>query len=228
MPGAPLMKTKMVNIAAAPITALVMKPRSRPILCEVRQQRHEGPPRAPVRRQGFGQQAPGEQPGQPAIAGRDPEDRPPAAGFQQKPADGRRQDRRHPHHQHQPRHQPRGGKALGQVAHHGARDDSARRAAEGRDAPPSRQHRHVIGQRAADGGQGVDHHPDHQWQPPAEPVCQRALHQLPDGQADKPGGEGDLDTTALGAEFRLDRREGGQVHVDRDRPDRGQEAEQQR
>ena len=71
--------------------------------------------------------------------------------------------------------------------------------------------------------------PTMQWTAPAEAVGQRALGDLPDGQAGEPGGQGEL-RGARGAcrSECLHRRERRQVHVGGGRPDGDEEAEQGR
>ena len=82
--------------------------------------------------------------------------------------------------------------AVGQVAHHGARDHHAGGGGEGRDRAEDRQPADRGRQRAADAGEGEQRGADHQGDAAAEPVGERALGDLADGEAGEPGGEGEL------------------------------------
>ena len=86
-----------------------------------------------------------------------------------------RQDRRRAHHQRQPRQQHRRGVALGQIAHHRARDHHAGRCTDRGERAEGGQPLDRRRQRAAQAGERIDGGGDDQRPLAAEPVGQRAL-----------------------------------------------------
>ncbi len=142
-------------------------------------------------------------------------------------ADGRGQDRRHAHHQHQPRHHDGGGlPALRQVTHDGTGDDHAGGGAERGNGAKDRESGEVGGEGAADGADGEQHEADHQRDAAAEAVREGALGDLTYRKTGEPGGQGELGGAGFSTEARLDRGEGRQVHVRRGWADSDEQAQQ--
>ena len=83
------------------------------------------------------------------------------------------------------------------------------------------------GQGATDRSQRIDRQPGQQRRPPADPVGHRALRHLPDRQAGEVRRQRVLRRRRV-VKIGGDAREGRQIHIDRNRPDGDEEAEQQR
>ncbi len=156
------------------------------------------------------------------------EDRPPRRHLQHRPADHRRKDGRHAHHQHQRGIGLRRAGRIHPVAHGGTRDHHARAAAEALHGAQHGQRPGVGGERAADRRGHVQCQADVERGLAAEAVAGRAVDQLADRQADQEGRERDPRRGRRRLEVARDGRQARQVHVDRQRADGGQRAQQQK
>ena len=161
-------------------------------------------------------------------AGHRPEHGAPAEALDDLAAGQRRQDRRHRKHQHQQRHQLGGLSAGVQVAHDGARHRhagagaKALQEAEGDQPFDGRRHcrtdaaDHEQRKAAIERQLAADHVGDR----PDDDLAE-THRQEEDQQAHLHGG-------GAGVQIRADRRQSGQIHVDGERADGGQQAEHDR
>ncbi len=155
------------------------------------------------------------------------EGRAPAEGDLQRAADGRGDDRREGgdrSHDRQFAARPRTGI---DVAHHGARqhDDAgaAQRLHEAqRDQPVDR-----LRQGAADAGEAVQHQRGQQNRFAADPVRNRSVKNLADGKAEQITGNSQLHVENGRMQSLRDGRQRRQIHVHRQRAERGQKRQQQ-
>jgi len=154
------------------------------------------------------------------------EDRPPAGDREQACPEQRRHRRRQREDQHHPRHQALRLRPLVQVAHHRAPDHDAGTAADPLQRAPQPQ--------AFDGGrQRADQRRkrEHRGERDQHATAAKAVGKCTVPQHHQPEcahvhGERLLHIERAGTEFGTDRREGRQVGVDRERPDRGQRRQQ--
>ena len=141
-------------------------------------------------------------------------------------ADDRRQDGSQPHDQDQAGEVARRRRSDVQVAHDRPGDDNARGAGESlhkAKADEDRRHRRGGAQERC---QDVRGDADQQRAAPAETVAQGPGEDLPEREANEARGQCELDHRLARRQVPSNRRKGGQVHVDRERPECGQAAEQ--
>ena len=140
-------------------------------------------------------------------------------------ADDRGQDRRQAHDQDQRGKGARRFARAAAVAHHGAGDDHAGGTAQRLQHAPGGEGGDVVGQRAAERRQREQRQPGVQRRLAAEAVGQRPPDQLAAGHADEEAGQREFGAAGGRGQIPLQRRERGQIHVDRERADGGQRAE---
>ncbi|MNN17877.1 hypothetical protein D3C81_1310740 [compost metagenome] len=155
------------------------------------------------------------------------EDRLPAGQRQQRPARGRRKNRRQSHHQHQLGEHLRRVDRIAQVAYHRTRHHHAGTASQGLDETRSDQPVEARRQRADERSQGEQRHAEQQRRAPAEAVGQRPVEQLTNGQPDEIGRQTVLHVLDVGGEGLRQRRKTRQVEIDRQRRKRRQGAKDQ-
>ena len=112
-----------------------------------------------------------------------------------------------------------------QVAHDGHRDDGDGGGREPLQEPGAGQQGDARGQGAEHGGEQVAHHPGDQRAASAHGVGERADDELADAEADQHAGDRGLRRRLGGGQVGGEVRQGGQVHVDRQRSERGERAE---
>src|ERR1700674_186129 len=79
--------------------------------------------------------------------------------------------------------------------------------------------------RAEQGHDHVSSDANQQWPAAPETVTERPGHYLTERQPDEARGEGQLDDRLTGHQVACDRREGWEIHVDRERPKGGEAAQ---
>ena len=117
---------------------------------------------------------------------------------------------------------PRRVALVEQIAHHGAGDHDAGTAAQGLHDSREGQRGDVRGEGGEPRGRHVERDAGDQRSPAPEAVGDRPVERLADRQADEEHRQGSLDRPGIGGEMRLDRREGRQIHVDRQGREGGQ------
>jgi hypothetical protein len=155
------------------------------------------------------------------------EDAAPRRDAQHLAADDGREDRREAVHEHEQREEARGGDAGVHVAHDRPRDHDPRRPRDALGEAQHDEHRDRGRERAQERRDGVRGDPDEQRPAAAEAVAQRAGDDLPEREAGEAGGERELDRPRRRVEAAAELGQPRQVHVDRERPERAQRAEDQ-
>ena len=117
--------------------------------------------------------------------------------------------------------------ALVQVAHDRARDDDPGRAGHALDEAEDEQQPDGRGSGAQQRGRHVGGHAREQRAPAPERVADRAGHELPAGEPQHRGGDRQLRRPRGRGQVAGHRRQPGQVHVHRQRPEGRQRAEEQ-
>ena len=114
------------------------------------------------------------------------------------------------------------------VAHHGARQHARARAAQR--LHETRRDQRLDGecQRAGQRRHEIDAERGEQHRPPAVAIRQRPVEHLRAGEADEIGRDRELNLRSGRIEQPADRRQRGQIHVDRQRAEPGQHGQQQR
>ena len=156
--------------------------------------------------------------------GEEGEDQVPAADQQEGAADARRQHRHddedHHHEGHDLGHAP----PAVDVAHHRDGDHPRRGVGDALQHAGGQQVLEAAGEQAADRGERVDREPDEQHRLAPEPVRQRSVRQLADGEADDVAGHHELHPVRVGQpELVADHRQRRQHDVDRQRGQRHQQ-----
>ena len=152
--------------------------------------------------------------------------RAPAERGLQHAADHRRADRRERHDgAHQRELAPRARAGI-KVAHDRAREHDRARRAERLEGARRQQRLDRGRERAGERGRAVDRERRAQHRNAAEAIRQRAVDDLSDRVGDHVERERELHRRGRGAEQPPDLGKRRQVHVDRDRPERGQQREQ--
>ena len=158
----------------------------------------------------------------------DEEDHPPGRQRNHRAAEQRRQDRRNAEHQHDQRHQPRRVRARMQVAHDRARDGHAGAGADALDEAGDDQPFDRGRQTASDRADRVKRHAEIERRPPAMAVGDRPVNDLAARDREEERDEAALRGSGRGPEIGGNRGQCRQVHVDRERADRGQQAQHDR
>ncbi len=130
--------------------------------------------------------------------------------------------------EHHRRHQPRRLRPGMQVADHRARDHHHHRGPEALHQPRRHQRADARREGAAEGPGEEDRQPDIERRLAAELVAERAIGQLRDAEGGKEQAERRLHRLGAGAEVGGDMRQRRQIHVDRERPDGAEQADDQR
>ncbi len=153
------------------------------------------------------------------------EHRAPAERDDQRAAGERREDRRDAEHQHAKRHQPRRLDPGMQVAddrtrnhHHGRGSDALHEAEENQPLDAGRK-------AAADRAGGEQREPEIQRRLAADHVGDRAINDLADAEGDEEAHQRHLRRGDRGMQIRRDGGKRGEIHVDRERADRREQAE---
>ena len=167
----------------------------------------------------------GEEESRPGEAERD-EDRRPAERHQEMGAENRRDQRRHRHHHGDVGEHLRAARPMELVAHHGGAQGAADRGAEPLDETADDQRRHRGAEGAGKPAQRVDGEPAEQHRAATETVGKRPEPELGEREADEEDAERELRLVGGGVEGDGERRQRRQAHVDRQRGERGQRAEQ--
>ncbi len=181
----------------------------------------------------FGPQAFGQQPrhqpeqGEP-IAGQHEEDGSPSEMHQELAADERRHDRSDPHHEDQHRQHPHRLAPVEVVAHDGPRHHQRRTAAERLEEAEDDELRDVGCEGAAKRRADEDREPDIERRLASQSVGQRTVEGLTERDADEVAGQAHLHRGNGHAKLARDLRERRQIHVDGQRPDRGEGAQDHR
>jgi len=155
-----------------------------------------------------------------------PEDHPPVAVGADVAAHHRCDKRGERHHQNDERHGAGEGLLLEQVAQQRIDHHRAGRPASCLQHPICQQLRQGVRHGAAYRGDGKHHQPRQDHRLAAIAVGERAVEQLADGKAAQKGADSELGTVDAGGQIPSDGRNGGQVHVDRERRQARQRAEQ--
>jgi len=129
-----------------------------------------------------------------------------------------------PHDEDQLGEDPGGIPFIEPVAHTGAGDDHPGGAAEPLKEPGEEKPFDRAGHRASESAEGEEATPGHERSAAAEPVGERSVKKLAEPHAEEKGSERDFH--GFGLQIRLDLRKRGQVHVDGERPERGQRPQQ--
>ena len=112
--------------------------------------------------------------------------------------------------------------ALVEVAHHGARQHDRAGGAERLDEPRDDQRLDAGRERADEARQGEQHEAAEQHGLAADPVRDRPVEELADGETEQEDRQGELRLAGRGLEIEGNRRQHGQVHVGGERPESGQ------
>ena len=163
-----------------------------------------------------------------AKRGQQRKDDPPRTDLQHRPADHRRKDGRHAHHQHQRGIRLRGAGRVHAITHRRARDHHTRAAAKALHATQHGQHGGVLGKRAANGSRHIQRQTDIERRFAAKAVTGRAVDQLANRQADQEDGQRDARRRRRGIQVARNGRQARQIHIDRQRADGGEHTEQQK
>ena len=174
-------------------------------------------------RQRLGQREPDQQQADDRPAGEHQKDRMPVPGQDQKTSGQRRQHRRDTDDQHDRRHQAGCLRPGIQVTHNGARhhhDNSRTHALQkpAGDKPFNRRRQHTA-QRSGN----KDQQPDIKRQLPANLIRPWAIQHLRRTEGNEEGRQGDLHTGDSCPEICCNCRQGRQIHINRERPDAGQQ-----
>jgi len=139
----------------------------------------------------------------------------------------RRKDRRDAHYQHQQGHQARGFVAGVQVAHDGARNHHPGARPERLHRAKANQYFNARGQRATDAAHGKDHQAGIDRQLAPEHIADRAVEQLAHADDDEEHRQAHLHRRRRRLQAGAEGRQGRQVDVDGERPDGGDQPEQE-
>lgn len=156
------------------------------------------------------------------------EHRAPAERHDQRAAEQRRQNRADREYQHHQRHQPGRLGAGVQIENDGPRDHRHRGSAKALNEAECNQRADAGRQRATDRAQREQHKPGIERRLAAIDVGQRAIDDLAQAEGDEEHRQRQLGRRGRGFQVRRDRRQRGQIHVDRKRSDGGQQAEHDR
>ena len=149
----------------------------------------------------------------------------PAEPQQQRTADHRRQQRRDGHHQNDERHHAR-ELILGEhVAHQGVNHHAGGGGGQTVQETQPDQLIDRLRHGAGAAGDGEDQRSPQDHRLAADAVRHRPIEQLPEGKAEHIGAERHLHAAGLDAKLGGDHRHTGQVHVDRQRHQHGQQAQ---
>ena len=155
-----------------------------------------------------------------------PEDHPPVGVGTDIAAHHRRHQRRQRHHQNDERHGAGKRILLEQIAQQGIDHHRARRTARCLQHPIGQQFGQGVRHGAAHRGDGKHHQPRQDHRLAAIAVGQRAVEELADGKAAQKGADGELGAVDAGGQIPGDGRNGGQIHIHRQRGQTRQSAEQ--
>jgi hypothetical protein len=114
-----------------------------------------------------------------------------------------------------------------EIAHHSARQHDGARAAEGLQKAQADQRIDRSRNGAADRGEHVNDQRRQQHRPAAEPVGDRPVEDLPDGKAEQIARDRQLHLQCWHLQHAADVGQRRQIHVHRQRPERGQKRQQQ-
>jgi hypothetical protein len=157
-----------------------------------------------------------------------PEDPVPRRRHQQPAAAERREDRRRAHHQHHEREHLRRLDGVEAVPDHRAHDHHDRGAAERLREAQQHEGVDVLRERATHRRGREDREPDEERRLAAEAVAERPHRELADRHAEEIRRDGLLDARRRGRELRLEHRQRRQVHVERERAERHDRAQDER
>ena len=173
-------------------------------------------------------QAPGDgQEAEDAKAGQDEKERAPVPKGQEPAAQQRRQDGRQTHDQDQQGEDPGRLPHPHAVPHHGAGHHHAGAAPKALQETADDQHCQAVRQGAAQGGEGEEGVTEIEGWLAAKAVAEGAIGQLSQGQADEEGRQGELQGPRRHLQGPLHLGEAGQIHVDGQRRDGGQHAQEE-
>jgi hypothetical protein len=106
------------------------------------------------------------------------------------------------------------------VAHDGPADDGPRAGAGGLHEAGDDEAADALGGDAGDAGDNIDRHARQQHRPAPEAIRKRPVEKLTAGKPGQEYAQGQLHLADAGAEGRAQRRQGGQIEIGRERPQR--------
>ena len=162
------------------------------------------------------------------VCSQEPEDRSPPEVHEQLATDERSQDRRQPHDEHQHRQHADRTRLIEVIAHDRPRDHDRRAAAERLKKAERDQRVDALGSRTSDRRDHEERQSEIQDRLAAQPIRERPVEGLTDRDADEVCGQAGLDNARSGPELARDGRQRRQIHVDCQRTDRRQRAQNER